>query len=340
MLSKSKRFSPVQLFVILLLSSFLVVGAAGCGDNSTTGTKTGTQTIRVGYFPNITHVQPLVGLQDGTFERVMGDGVTIDQKTFNAGPAELEALLSDSLDIGYIGPGPAYNGYIKSDGKIRIVAGAANGGAMLVVRPEANIKTIRDLAGKKVAVPQFGNTQDISLRKLLDENGLKTADKGGTVQVLQVANPDTLALFSKGELDAALLPEPWGTRLLQQGDGQMLLDWDQLGYGQNYPVTVLVVRREFLEEHPDLVEKWLEGHRQVTEQIKGEPQKAKALLNQGFAQITGKPMPTELLDQAFTKIVVTNDPSLASIDDMAQVSLRNGYVKKTVPVEKLWVTVP
>lgn len=332
-------FGLGKLLVALGLIGALMWGVVGCGPGSG-GTKTEEQIIRVGYFPNLTHMQPLVGLQDGTFERAMGPNVTIEKKTFNAGPAELEALLSNSLDIGYIGPGPAVNGYIKSDGKIRIIAGAANGGAMLVVRPEANIKSVKDLAGKKVAVPQYGNTQDISLRKLLDQNGLKTVDKGGTVQVLQVANPDTLSLFSKGELDAALLPEPWGTRLLQQGDGQMLLDWNQLGYGEQYPVTVLVVRREFLKEHPELVKKWLEGHRQVTEQIIRNPQKAKELLNQGFAQITGKPMPTKLINQAFPNVVATIDPSLESIDDMAQVSLHNGYIKKSVAVEKLFITVP
>lgn len=252
-------------------------GNAGAGGSASTQQE--QVKIRVGHFPNITHSQALVGLADGTFQKALGDKVTIEKKLFNAGPAEIEALLAGEIDLGYIGPVPAVNGFVKSRGGLQVIAGATNAGAVLVVREDAGIKSIKDLAGKKVAVPQFGNTQDISLRKVLSDAGLKSVNKGGTVDVRQVENPDILTGFANKELDAALVPEPWGSRLVKNAGAKVLLDWKQVWREGNYTTAVVIVRTEFLQKYPDLVEKWLQAHVELTDRIVKGPENNKTVIN-------------------------------------------------------------
>ena len=167
--------------------------------------------LRIGYFPNINHAQAVIGLGNGDFQKALGNSITVQPFLFNAGPSAIEALLAKRVDVTYVGPNPAINGYVVSDGKdLRIISGAASGGAVFVVRNDSGIKSPKDFAGKKFASPQLGNTQDIALRKYLLDNGYKTTDNGGNVTVTPVANPDILTLFLKKQLDGAWVPEPWG----------------------------------------------------------------------------------------------------------------------------------
>jgi NitT/TauT family transport system substrate-binding protein len=219
-----------QVFASLVLSIGLVACAsAPAGQQPTTAANTSNTgaatTVRLGYFPNITHSQALIGVARGDFQKALGSGVTLDAKQFNAGPSVIEALFANQLDIAYIGPNPAINGYTKSNGEaLRIVAGATSGGAALVVRSESNIAKPEDLAGKKLASPQLGNTQDVALRAYLADHGLKTKDKGGTVEVVPTDNPQILDLFKQGQIDGAWVPEPWASRLIVDGGGKLFLD--------------------------------------------------------------------------------------------------------------------
>src|SRR5438445_8174225 len=202
----------------------------------------GVTVIRVGAFPNITHSQAMIGKANGFFERALGPGVKIDWKTFNAGPAAMEALLAGAIDMTYIGPNPAIQGYVRSNGEaLRIIAGATSGGASLVVRSDSGIQKPEDFHGKKVASPQQGNTQDVALRAWLKANGLKPIEKGGDVQIMPMANPDQLTLFQKKELDAAWAPEPWATRLIRDGNGRLFLDERTLWPKGQFIVTNLIV---------------------------------------------------------------------------------------------------
>ena len=181
--------------------------------------------MRIGYFPNINHAQAVIGLGNGDFQKALGNSITVQPFLFNAGPSAIEALLAKRVDVTYVGPNPAINGYVVSDGKdLRIISGAASGGAVFVVRNDSGIKSPKDFAGKKFASPQLGNTQDIALRKYLLDNGYKTTDNGGNVTVTPVANPDILTLFLKKQLDGAWVPEPWGARLVKEANGRIFLD--------------------------------------------------------------------------------------------------------------------
>ena len=302
--------------------AFLVVGTLGWSQTA----------IRVGAFPNVTHPQAMVGKSNGWFEKAMGPAVKIEWKGFNAGPSAIEALFAGAIDMTYIGPNPAIAGYVRSNGEaLRVVAGATSGGASLVVRKDAGIQKPEDFHGKKVATPQMGNTQDVSLRAWLIAHGMKTTDKGGDVQVIPLANPDQLTLFLKKELDAAWAPEPWATRLIQEGNGRLFLDERTLWPNGDFVLTHLIVRAQFLKEHPDLVKNWIRAHVELTEWINGHAREAKKLLNQQIAKDTGKALPDAVLDEAFGRVTATYDPLRSSLMTAAKSAFDAGFLGRQMP---------
>jgi len=284
------------------------------------GACAGAETVvRVGAFPNITHPQAMVGKANGWFDGAMGPQVKIEWKSFNAGPSAMEALFAGAIDMTYIGPNPAISGYVRSNGEaLRIVAGATCGGAALVVRSDSAIRKPEDFHGKKIASPQMGNTQDVALRAWLKANGMKTTDKGGDVQVIPLANPDQLTLFIKKELDGAWAPEPWATRLIKEGKGRLFLDERALWPNGQFITAHLIVRTQFLKQHPDLVKNWIRAHVELTDWINGHLPEAKKLLNQQIAKETGKALPEAVLDEAFGRMQATYDPLRGSLMNAAK----------------------
>ncbi len=289
-------------------------------------------TIRVGAFPNLTHSQAMVGKANGFFERALGPGVKLEWKTFNAGPAAIEALFAGAIDMTYIGPNPAIQGYVRSNGEaLRIIAGATSGGASLVVRSDSGIEKPGDFHGRKVASPQQGNTQDVALRAWLRAHGMKSLDKGGDVQVIPMANPDQLTLFLKKELDAAWAPEPWATRLIREGNGRLFLDERELWPQGQFVTCHLIVSTKFLDDNPELVKKWLRAHVELTEWINGHLPEAKKILNQQVQAETGKALPASELDEAFGRLQVTYDPLRSSLITAAKSSFDAGFLGRQMP---------
>jgi NitT/TauT family transport system substrate-binding protein len=288
--------------------------------------------IRVGAFPNITHPQAMVGKANGWFEKALGSNAKIDWKSFNAGPSAIEALFSGAIDMTYIGPNPAITGYVRSQGEaLRIVAGATSGGASLVVRNDSGIDKPEDFHGKKVASPQMGNTQDVALRAWLKAHGMKSADKGGDVQVVPLANPDQLTLFLKKELDAAWAPEPWATRLIREGNGRLFLDERDLWPQGQFVTAHLIVSTKFLREHPDLVKTWIRAHVELTEWINGHLPEAKKILNQQIQKETTKALSPGVLDEAFGRLQVTYDPLRNSLLTSARSAYDAGFLGRQMP---------
>jgi NitT/TauT family transport system substrate-binding protein len=289
-------------------------------------------TIRVGAFPNITHSQAMVGKATGFFEKALGPAVKIEWRTFKAGPAAVEALFAGAIDMTYVGPNPAIQGYVRSNGEaLRIVAGATSGGAALVVRNDSGIQKPEDFHGKKVASPQQGNTQDVALRAWLLAHGLKSIDKGGDVQVLPMANPDQLTLFLKKELDAAWAPEPWATRLIREGNGRLLLDERDLWPQGQFITCHLIASTKFLRDNPELVKKWIRAHVELTDWINGHMPEAKKALNQQIQSETGKALPQAELDEAFGRLRVTYDPLRTSLLTAAKSAFDAGFLGRQMP---------
>jgi len=292
----------------------------------------GQTVIRVGAFPNITHAQAMVGKANGWFDKALGSGIKVQWTSFNAGPSAIEALFAGAIDMTYVGPNPAITGYVRSNGEaLRIVAGAASGGASLVVRNDAGIQKPEDFHGKRVASPQLGNTQDVALRSWLKAHGMKSNERGGDVQVIPMANPDQLTLFQKKELDAAWAPEPWATRLIREGNGRLFLDERDLWPQGQFVITHLIVRTKFLQEHPYLVKKWIAAHVELTDWINGHLPEAKSTLNQQLQKETGKALKPAILDEAFGRLQITYDPIRNSLLTSAHSAFDAGFLGKQMP---------
>lgn len=317
-----KTQSATHLCIGMALSLAIVMASADAK----------AQTMRVGAFPNITHAQAMVGKANGWFEKAMGSQVKIQWTSFNAGPSAIEALFAGAIDMTYVGPNPAINGYVRSNGEaLRVVAGAASGGASLIVRNDAGINKPEDFHGKRIASPQFGNTQDVALRNWLKNHGLKTNDKGGDVQVIPMANPDQLTLFLKKQLDAAWAPEPWATRLIHDGNGRLFVDERTLWPNGQFVIGLLVVNNNFLKAHPDLVKTWIKANVDLTDWINSHQPEAKRLLNAQIQRETGKAFPPEVLDEAFARMQVTYDPLHAALNTAARQAFDDGFLGRQMP---------
>ena len=305
-----------------VIASFAVIilVAAACAAPPGTGTVDGASaqgTLRLGYFPNITHATALVGVESGIFAKALGAGVTFEVSSFNAGPAASEALLNGAIDATFIGPNPAINAYAKSGGAaVRIIAGATSGGAFLVVKPA--IGSAADLRGKKLATPQLGNTQDVALRTWLAANGLATDPQGGgDVSILPQENSQTLETFTSGQIDGAWVPEPWATRLVQEGGGKVLVDERTLWPDGQYVTTHLIVRTDYLDAHPDIIRALLAGVIEANDLVNRDPAKAQELTNQGIKKITNKSIADKVITAAWPNLTFTVDPIAASLKGSA-----------------------
>jgi NitT/TauT family transport system substrate-binding protein len=309
------------------LAALLALGGAGVATVSASAHPTGTdtETLDLGYFPNVTHAPAIIGVDSGAFAEALGTGVEVEVSNFNAGGEAIEALLSGAIDATFIGPNPAINGFAQSDGDaLRIIAGTTSGGASLVVAE--GIDSPADLAGTTLASPALGNTQDVALRAWLADGGYATDTAGGgDVRIVNIENADALTLFQEGELDGAWVPEPWATRLVLEGGGHVLVDERDLWPEGQFVTTHLIVATEFLEDHPDIVTGLLDGLVATIETINADPAAAQTATNDGIEAITASRLADETIAGAFDNLTFTVDPIATSLrgsaDDAIAVEL-------------------
>jgi NitT/TauT family transport system substrate-binding protein len=302
-------------------------GAATTAGQPTTTARTEKVTLRLGYFPNITHATALVGVAKGIFQDKLGPNVSLQTQTFNDGTKASEALAADAIDATYIGPNPAINLWQKSGGKaIKIVSGSTSGGAFFVVKPEIN--TAADLKGKTVASPSLGNTQDVALRTWLKAQGLSTDTAGGgDVSIKPQDNSTTLQTFVDGTIQGAWVPEPWATRLVQEGGGKVLVAEKDLWPNGQYVTTHLIVTQKFLDKYPDVIEKLLEGQIAANDYVNKNPDDAQKLANSEIGRITTKPLKDAVVAAAWKNLVFTNDPIASSLKTSADNAIAAGLLK-------------
>ncbi|HET7752819.1 MAG TPA: ABC transporter substrate-binding protein [Anaeromyxobacteraceae bacterium] len=276
--------------------------------------------LRLGFFPNVTHAQALVGTAGKDFESALGGRLTTRQ--FNAGPAAMEALLAGDLDVSYVGPGPAVIAFLRSEGAVRVIAGAASGGAVLVVR---DAKEARDLRGKRVASPQLGNTQDIALRTWLRRSGVEFGEGPEQVHVFPLANSDILHLFQRGDLAAAWVPEPWGARLVAEAGARILVDERDLWPHRQFPTTVLVASRAAIERRRGDLVALLRAHVALTDRWRGDQPAFARAANAEYGRITGHPLTDGVLLDAFSRLEPTLDPLRGQLVEGARASRELGF---------------
>jgi NitT/TauT family transport system substrate-binding protein len=356
----SSQFNP-DLF--LSMTSSLTGGAQSDDDGSIRNagvqdSDSRSNVLRLGYFPNLNHAQVIIGLANGHFQKVLSEnntnsgkvgdeGASIKEYVFSAGPSAIEALYAGQIDVAYVGPNPAINGYLASNGEgIRIISGSASGGAVFVVRNDSGILSTTDFGGKKFASPQLGNTQDVALRKYLIQNGYDTVENGGNVTVVPVKPSDILTLMLKKEIDGAWVPEPWGARLVKESNGRIFVDerdlWPPDG---KFVTTNIIVRTDYLKNNPEIIRKLINA--QIDETIwindtlkdsrngnaNGTSGKIENGTNDDFGQegveafihafnnglqrITGNTVPEDELRDALQRLEFTYDPIEQSLFKMA-----------------------
>jgi NitT/TauT family transport system substrate-binding protein len=341
MRSKVTKFAITVAAVMMLAAVIAPIKAPGFAQNSSTttsnsnniGPNTNTlKALRIGYFPNINHAQAVIGLGNGDFQNALGKNVSVQTFVFNAGPSAIESLLAKKLDVAYVGPNPAINGYVVSGGKdLKIISGASSGGAVFVVRNDSGITSPKDFAGKKFASPQLGNTQDIALRSYLIKNGYKTTENGGNVTVTPIANPDILTLFLKKQLDGAWVPEPWGARLVKEANGRIFLDERTLWPDGKFVTANIAASTDYLKNNPDVIKKLLAAHVNETKWINDHKDEAIKALNIQLKKLTGRTIPEDELRQAFSRLDFTYDPLKLSLFQSANNAYDLGFLAKGKP---------
>jgi NitT/TauT family transport system substrate-binding protein len=319
-----------------LAAAPLLLAAAACGGSGSASTDAApaadgggvADELRLGYFANLTHAPALIGVQEGLFAEELGD-TELTTQVFNAGPDVVEAIFAGALDASYIGPSPTINAYGQSEGDaVRIIAGAASGGAQLVVRE--GIESPEDLKGTTLATPQLGNTQDVALRSWLTEEGLENSiEGGGDVTIAPTPNADTLNLFKAGEIDGAWLPEPWASRLVVEAGASVLVDERDLWPDGEFVTTHLIVRTEFLEQYPETVAALLRGHVAAVDFANGDAAVAKASVNAALDVAGSSALPAEVLDRAWGNLTATSDPIASALEKSA----KDGFAAGTTETE-------
>lgn len=330
MVNNAVKFGiAAAVIAAVVITSIPSLGIGGGGNIGSPETR--SNEIRIGYFPNVNHAQAVIGLGRGDFQKSL-DGMQVRTFIFNAGPSVNEAMLAKQIDIAYVGPNPAINGFTVSDGRLlRVVSGAASGGAVFVVRNDAGIESTADFDGKKFVAPQLGNTQDVALRKYLLENGYKTKEEGGTVQVLPAKTSEIVTLMIKKELDGAWVPEPWGAKLVKEANARIFLDERSLWPDGEFVTTLVVARTAYLEQNPEAVKKFLRAHVEETEWINSNPDLAVKAFNEELERITGKTIPEDELVEGLSRMKLTYDPLQESLFKAAEDAAEIGFLEKGGP---------
>ncbi len=308
---------------------------SGTTDNSAAALE--KKVLRVGYFPNINHAQAVIGFGNGDFQEIIGDNVQVKTQIFSAGPSAIEAMLASHIDVAYIGPNPAINGYVVSDGELlRIVAGATSGGAVFVVRNDAGIDGPEDFANKKFASPQLGNTQDVALRQYLASNGYETRENGGNVDVLPAKNSDIVTLMLKKDIHGAWVPEPWGAKLVKEGNSRIFLDERDLWPNGDFVTANVIVRTDYLEKNPDVIRKLLEAHVEETKWINDNPEEAMRIFNAELKKIAGTSIPEDEYQAGMSRMTVTYDPIKSSLFKSAVDAYSIGYLEEEPDLSEIY----
>ena len=327
------KLRGVEVFVLAALIALIGAGAAvasvhakGTDSAALVPETAPAAVVKLGYFGNITHGPALVGVQKGIFAKDLS-ATQLKTQVFTTGPATVEALNAGAIDAAYLGPNPALNSFVQSGGEsIRIIAGAASGGAQFVVR--ADITDVAQLRGKTIATPQLGGTQDVALRKWLGERGLSTnTTGGGDVTINPTTNAQTLQLFQEGKVDGAWVAEPWTSRMVLQAGAKVLVNEADLWDNGEFSTTVLAVNKTFLEAHPQTVEALLRGHMESLKWLDEHPTESGTVINEALKVAIGKPLENKVIARSLSELTFTADPLAATFPTLLDHGVSVGVSK-------------
>ncbi len=319
--------------LLLLFSMTFLLASCRKGEEDST-------LIRIGSFPNVTHVQALVARNmsrhgEGWFERYL-PGCRIEWYTYNAGPTAMEAIFGRTVDVTYVGPSPALNAYAVSAGReVRLLAGAVNGGAALMVAQDADITSPADFRGRSIATPQLGNTQDVSCRAWLLKNGLScTLEGAGDCRVSPTPNSMQLQLMKQGDIDACWTVEPWVSRLEQMAGATPLVQ------EPGVVTTVLAGRAAWLTHNPESAARLRQAHCELTHWILNHPEEAQRRVVDELTELTQAPMDPAIVASAWKRLTLTNDVDREGLQQFVRDAQQTGLLDRVPPLEDMlrWQT--
>ncbi|MCK0471145.1 aliphatic sulfonate ABC transporter substrate-binding protein [Halalkalibacter sp. APA_J-10(15)] len=315
----------MKKWILLITSATLLTFIAACGtaNESTTGENSDEEApgedVRIGYFPNLDHAAAIIGKEKGYFDEELGNRGS-EYTHFPNGNDFIDALSTGSLDIGYVGPGPAIN-YFLTGGDVVVLGAAANGATLIVSREDSGIESLDDFDGKSFCTPGNGCTHNVQLEIMLKELGLESNRVGGTVEHQSRIPPaNMVAMFEQGQIDAAAAPEPWGTYLELELNANVVAEWDNVFIGETLPSVVIVTTNEFLEENPEAVEAVLRGHKQAVEYTQENTGDTLSAINDHLYELTQNRLPDAVLEKAWTRMVVTTETHPEALQDWADAS--------------------
>jgi NitT/TauT family transport system substrate-binding protein len=329
MTAKIKLVISAAIIAGVIASSLLYGNPVLTISNNNNSTGASSNILRIGYFPILNHAQGVIGLGNGDFQKALGANIVIKPQIFDSGPSLIEALFANQIDVAYVGPNPTINGYIVSNGKaLKIISGASSGGSVFVVRNDSGIQSTKDFANRKFASPQLGNTQDVALRKYLLENGYKTKENGGNVQVISAKSSDIFTLMLKKQIDGAWVPEPWGAKLVKETNARIFVDERILWPGGKFVTALIISRTDYLRDNPGIIMKLLAVHVDETNWINHHKAEAMQAFNTELKKLTGHTIAIEELQQAQSRIDFTYDPLKQSFFKSANDAFEIGFLKK------------
>lgn len=317
-----------RLFLLMLLLTALLLPACRQEEE-------GRRTIRMGCFPNVTHVQALVARNmsrhgEGWFERYL-PGYTLEWYTYNAGPTAMEAIFGRTVDLTYVGPSPAINAYSVSSGReVRLLAGAVKGGAALMVSPKSGITRATDFRGRTIATPQLGNTQDVSCRAWLTHQGLTcNIEGGGDCRVSPTPNAMQLQLMQQGDIDACWTVEPWVSRLEKMADARVFLQEPEV------VTTVLVGRVSWLRQNPALAQQVIRAHQELTQWILGHPEEAQRRVVEELTELTQAPMDPDIVESSWKRLLLDSAIDVPGLEQFVRDAQSTGLLDRVPPIQNM-----
>lgn len=306
---------------------------AACRDPLPVGSD-GRPIFRIGYMPNLTHAPALYAIQAGLFEKALGPDAVVRYRPFTAGPSVVEAVLAGELDVAFLGPNPAINAYYVSSGEaVRVVSGSAIGGAQLVVLPE--VDEPRDLLGQRLATPALANTQDITARIWLREQGIEEGKGDDEVEILPIPPSEVLNLFQRRQVAGAWLPEPWSSRLVVERGGRVLVDEASLWPEGRFPTTVVIATVHALRRRRELVARFLRAHEQAISELNASVD-ARILVRRRIEEDLGLVLPPEVVERAYAKLEFSSDLLVAAMVELARRAEKLGYLRMNRPIEPMF----
>jgi NitT/TauT family transport system substrate-binding protein len=328
-MKKSQSFLLLAFLLTTSLLSACGTGASGGNKEQTSASSQPAEllTVKIGLLKNVTHAPAFIAIKNGYFQKQFGNNVKVEVVGFDNGSDFSTAMATNQIDIGFVGPSPVTNQYVRSK-NIKIISGSNNGGAVLVARNDSGISNVKDLAGKTAVIPTKGSTNEISLRLLLEQEGLKVTIDTSGVQLITMAPADTLVAMKQKQVDVALLPEPWGTQIVSEGIGKIVVDWNKVPPNDgDYPLTILVANDKFLKEHRNEAKAAIQANIEAIEFIQKNPEEAYKLVSDELKELTGKGLALELIKAALDHLRLTTDVDKASLETMAKVAIDAGYMK-------------